>query len=112
MADATSVLPPAGDVREVAIIAAEPANPIGEVSEGDTWAFRATGRWRDGYIPCGPSGYHFLPFDALAIVPQYSQAPWFSLVARFIDDPDFDLQDRRGRRDYVPKIGLACRFRQ
>ena len=69
MADATSVLPPAGDVREVAIIAAEPANPIGEVSEGDTWAFRAAGRWRDGYIPCGPSGYHFLPFDALAMSP-------------------------------------------
>ena len=87
MADATSVLPPAGDIREVAIIAAKEANPLGDVSEGDTWAFRATGRWRDGFVPCGPGGRHFLPFDALAIAPRYRQAPWFSLMAAFADDP-------------------------
>ena len=110
MADATSVLPPAGDVREVAIIAAEPANPIGEVSEGDTWAFRATGRWRDGYIPCGPSGYHFLPFDALAIVPEYCGAAWFSLVARFADDPDSAFKIGEGGEITFQRSGSLVAF--
>ena len=112
MADATSVLPPAGDIREVAIIAAKEANPLGDVSEGDTWAFRATGRWRDGFVPCGPGGRHFLPFDALAIAPRYRQAPWFSLMAASARRPERGLRDRRGRRDYLRAVGLARRFRQ
>jgi len=86
MADSTSATVPSGEVREVAIDSRVLANPLGEVQAGETWSFRATGLWCDGFIPCGADGYRYFPFDALAIRPDHPEAPWFCLMARFADD--------------------------
>ena len=85
---------------------------IGEVKAGETWRFRATGRWVDWFIPCGPAGFRNFVFDILDILPEQPGRPWLSLLAR-VDRgdsaPEADVDEPE-----VIEIGRGCdhTFRQ
>ena len=60
--------------------ASSAAFPVVNVQAGESWRFRARGRWRDAWIPCGPKGYRNFIADVLGIRPRIEDLPWFCLV--------------------------------
>ena len=66
---------------------------VGKAESGETWRFRARGRWRDAWIPCGPQGYRNFAADVLGIRPRVRHLPWFSLVGRFTRDTDQAIEE-------------------
>ena len=67
------------------------------VSAGETWSFAAAGRWKNGWVACGPDGYRNFLFDALQIEPRAAGEPWFRLIGEL-----------RGRPGSTFPIGAGC----
>lgn len=63
------------------------------VTPGKRYALRATGRWKDFFISCGPAGYASPPWLVyLSLLERYRRVPagdWFTLIG-FIDSGDAD----------------------
>ena len=72
--------------------------PVMPVRKGDVWSFSAAGRWKNGWIACGPDGYRNFLADALALEPRVPGAPWMRLMGKLKDEPDLTA---------FP-IGLGC----
>ena len=66
----------------VKVGAARKAVPLGEVRAGETVLFEASGRWKDLWISCGPSGYRAFMFDILDIRPRCDRSNWFCLMGQ------------------------------
>jgi hypothetical protein len=61
--------------------------PVGRVCEGETWQFRASGKWANWLFFCGPAGYRFPSLEFLDVRPQVRDQPWFALVGMLDNDP-------------------------
>lgn len=72
--------------KQIDVAADKPQVDVGKAGKGETWRFRARGRWRDSWIPCGPGGYRNFLADVLGIRPRVRHLPWFSLVGCFAPD--------------------------
>jgi hypothetical protein len=72
---------------EIEVPAGAPKVGVGTVSAGETWSFAASGRWTNGFIPCGPDGYRNFLFDALEIEPRAAGEPWFRLIGEISGRP-------------------------
>ena len=70
---------------------------VQSVSAGETWSFAATGRWKNGWVACGPDGYRNFLFDALQIEPRAAGEAWFRLIGEI-----------RGRPGSTFAIGAGC----
>jgi len=73
---------PQVDVREAMVSAHGGSTSLGRVKAGETWIFSASGRWRDGWIPCGPGGYSLLIYDMLGWTCEDPGQPRYCLMAR------------------------------
>ena len=82
-----------GGPEPIEVAANEKQVHVGKAQNGETWLFRASGRWRDAWIPCGPQGYRNFAADVLGIRPRVRQLPWFSLVGRFVRDTDQGVEE-------------------
>ncbi|MBV9286884.1 MAG: hypothetical protein JO288_03510, partial [Hyphomicrobiales bacterium] len=74
---------------QVEVRADDPAAFVMTVHAGDTWSFSAAGRWTNGWIKCGPDGYRNFLADALQMEPRVKGKPWFQLMAKLEDEPDW-----------------------
>ncbi len=61
---------------------------IGTVSAGETWSFSAAGKWKTGFVWCGPEGYRNFLYDALELAPRAPREARLKLMGRFRDEPD------------------------
>jgi hypothetical protein len=58
------------------------------VAAGETWSFSATGRWKNGFIACGPDGYRNFLADAVQIAPRAPGSAWLRLMGQIEGRPD------------------------
>lgn len=70
------------------------------VRAGESYVFRSEGRWRDGWITCGPAGYRNFIFDVLEIRPREADLHRFCLVGML-----------KGRPETAFEIGCAVENR-
>ena len=76
-----------GAEYEIEVPAGRREVEVRRVAAGETWSFAATGRWKNGWVPCGPDGYRNFLFDALQIEPRIAAEPWFRLIGEVRGQP-------------------------
>lgn len=86
----------------VEIPAAARKTPVCEVAADEVWTFRATGRWRDWWISCGPEGYRNFPAEILGLYPRKRNAPFFALIG--------EVRNEDGGESFVIGRGGIHRF--
>src|SRR6516225_8598018 len=82
---------------EIRVPSDRPEVEVRPVLAGETWSFAATGRWKNGWVACGPDGYRNFLLDALQIEPRAAGEPWFRLIGEI-----------KGRPGSTFPIGAGC----
>ena len=79
---------PPDAVQQIPIPSGEREVFIGTVSTSETWSFSATGKWKTGFVWCGPDGYRNFFYDALEFAPRAPRWARLTLMGKFRDEPD------------------------
>jgi hypothetical protein len=75
-------------VQQIQVASGEREVVVGTVSAGETWSFSAAGKWKTGFVRCGPDGYRNFVFDALEFAPRVPGQARLKLMGKFRGEPD------------------------
>jgi hypothetical protein len=75
-------------VQQIQVASGEREVVVGTVSAGETWSFSAAGKWKTGFVRCGPDGYRNFVFDAVEFAPRAPGQARLKLMGKFRGEPD------------------------